>query len=79
MAKRATFDIESIKKACELVSRNLNELSFENKRLALKALNIKVWSDGEYIRIEGVIPITDGAIVTTQLQPHLSLAHRLSL
>ena len=42
VAKRANVDIQDIKKACELVSKNLTELSFENKRLVLQALSIKV-------------------------------------
>ena len=58
-------NIEGIKKTCELVSSNLTELSFENKRLALEALNIKVWVDGENITVEGAIPIADSAIVST--------------
>ena len=69
------MDIQGIREACELVSKNLTEISFENKRLALEALNIKVGIDGENIRIEGPIPISEGVIVTTQLQPHLSPAH----
>jgi hypothetical protein len=69
------MDIQGIREACELVSKNLTEISFENKRLALEALNIKVWIDGENIRIEGPIPISEGVIVTTQLLRHLSPAH----
>ena len=72
-AKQEEASMGDIKKACELVSKNFTELSFENKRLALEVLNIKVWVNGENIRIEGAIPI--GAIVTTQSLPHLSRAH----
>ena len=78
-AKQATINIQGIREACELVKKNLTELSFENKRIAFEALNIKIWIDGENIRIERVIPITKGVIATTQLLQHLSLAHPLSL
>ena len=40
-AKKATLDIQGGRQACELVSKNLTELSFKNKRFALEALNIK--------------------------------------
>lgn len=48
-----------------MVRSNLTELSFENKRLALEALNVKVWLDGEAITIEGSIPTADLAIAST--------------
>jgi len=72
--KQMDVDIQGIKEACELVRNNLTELSFENKRLALEALSIKIRIDGEDINIEGSIPISDGSIVTTQSPRHLSLA-----
>ena len=64
VAKQAEVNIQGIKEACELVSKNLEELSFENKRLALEALNIKIWVDGESITIDGAIPMTDCAIAS---------------
>ena len=74
-AKQATINIQGIKEACKLVGGNLTKLSLENKRLALEALNIKIWIDGENVKLEGVIPITEGVIATTRLQQHLSPAH----
>ena len=38
---------------------------FENKRLALEALNVKVWIDGDNVTLEGAIPIANSAIVST--------------
>lgn len=50
-------DIEGIKQACALVQANLKSLSFEDKRLALEALQIRVWVDRDNADIEGSIPI----------------------
>jgi len=41
-----------------VVRQNLSEFTFENKRLALEALSIKVWGEGNKLEIEGVIPIS---------------------
>jgi len=78
-SKQIKADINDVKMACELVSKNITDLSFENKRLALDALNVKVWVNEENVRIEGVIPIPDDIreIVTTRSLQRLSLAHPL--
>jgi len=41
-----------------VVRQNLSEFTFENKRLALVALSIKVWVEGNKLEIKGVIPIS---------------------
>jgi len=64
-SKQAEVDIDSIKRCCELVRSNLTDFTFENKRLALEALNIKVWIDGENIAIKGAIPLGEDAIAST--------------
>lgn len=51
------LSVQDMERACELVKRNVNGLSFEDKRLALEALQIKVWVDGDDVAIEGAIPI----------------------
>lgn len=60
--EQSHISIKGIKQACELIKTNLGGLGFEEKRLALEALQIKVWIDGESITIEGVIPIPKGQI-----------------
>jgi len=50
-------NIDNIKAACELVSKNMETLSFEEKRLVLKDLSVKVWVDGQFVTIDGDIPI----------------------
>lgn len=64
-SKQAEVDMGSIKRFCELAKSNLADFTFENKRLALQALNIKVWVDGENITIEGAMPVAESDIVST--------------
>ena len=65
LAYKAENSIDSIKKAYEMVRSNLTELSFQNKRLALEALNIEARLDGKAVTIEGSTPIPDSAIIST--------------
>lgn len=65
VSEQAELDIDGIKRFCQLASRNLAEFSFEDKRLALEALNIKVRIDNEHITIEGAIPVADVDIAST--------------
>lgn len=65
-ARQSQASIEDIKKACEIVSNNLCTLSYEEKRLALEALDIKVWLDNEKVTIKGAIPISSCAIASNQ-------------
>ena len=56
-SKQFEVDIDGVKGACELVKRNLKTLSFEEKRLALEALQVKVWVSDDGVEINGCIPI----------------------
>ncbi len=56
-ARETEVNMESIERFCEVVRQNLGEFTFEDKRLALEALSIKVWVDGNNLEIEGAIPI----------------------
>ena len=49
--------MESIERFCEFVRQNLEDFTFDNKRLVLEALQIKVWIEGDEINIEGAIPV----------------------
>jgi len=55
--------MDSIKRFCELAKSNLADFTFENKRLALQALGVKVWIDGENVAIEGAIPVGKSSIM----------------
>jgi len=56
-AKQTEVDMECIERFCELVRQNLGNFTFEDKRLALEALQVKVWVDGDNVNIEGAIPV----------------------
>jgi len=67
LVAQSEINIDGIKKFCELARSNLDEFTFEDKRLALEALQIKVWIDGEHITLEGAIPVAESDIVSTTL------------
>ena len=50
-------NVEAIQQYCEMVNRNLSNLTFAEKRNALEALRIRVMAGNEQITIEGTIPI----------------------
>ena len=62
----ARLDAENIKAACEIVKGRLGALSFEDKRLALDALQIRVVVDGDILTLQGAIPDYVGHIATDQ-------------
>jgi len=61
------LDLAGVKHFCQLASENLANFTYADKRLALEALRIEVWIDGEDISIPGAVPTCD--IATTQLKP----------
>ena len=60
--------MECIERFCELVRHNLGDSTFEDKRLALEALQIKVWVNGNNVNIEGVIPVVEDDIESATLR-----------
>ena len=65
--QQCQVDIEGIKQACELVKRNLRDLSFDDKRLALEALQIRVIVDGDRVNIEGALPYCESLSSASRL------------
>jgi len=65
-ARKAEVDIEGIERFCELVRENLSEFTFDDKRLALEALQIEVSVDGDKATVLGSIPIMEGDIASTR-------------
>jgi|GEM_PF-698673 len=57
--KQAKVNVVSIERFCEMIKKSLVNLTFEDKRLALDALGIKVWVKGDEVVIEGLIPISE--------------------
>jgi len=65
-ARQTDVNFESIEQFCKQWRQNLGEYTFEGKRLALEALQIKVWIDGDSEPIvEGTIPISRDDIQST--------------
>jgi site-specific DNA recombinase len=69
IAANAQFkpDPNDIREACELVRRNLKDLTLEDKRQAMEALQVKVWIDGNTVEAEGSIPLPDVSIASRSL------------
>jgi site-specific DNA recombinase len=63
-ARQTHLDEEAIEKLCQTVMSNLKTLTFEDRRMVLDALQIKVWVDGDNLTITGSIPIEEGAIAS---------------
>jgi site-specific DNA recombinase len=51
------LNAESIDKACAALSKKIRSLDFNDKKLAIQALQIRVLVDGDSITINGAIPI----------------------
>ena len=51
------LNAESIEETCAALSRKINSLDFNDKRLAIQALQIRVLVDGDSITINGAIPV----------------------
>jgi len=64
VAKHHEIDIAGIEQFCELARQNLKNFSYEDKRLALEALQVKVWVNGDSISMTGAIPTATRSIVS---------------
>lgn len=58
-AKQLELNEAGIRHFCELAGQNIEDFTFDEKRLALEKLQIKVWVDGVFTTIGGLIPILD--------------------
>jgi len=65
-AKKNEVDLDGVERFCELARENLMNFTYEDKRLALEALQIKVAINDNSISVQGTIPVIDGDIVSTQ-------------
>lgn len=67
-ARQTKVNFENIERFCDLVRQKLGDFTFEDKRLALEALQVKVWVDGNNVNIEGAIPVGEGDIESATLR-----------
>ena len=58
-AAQAADNMASIEQFCELARCNIENFTDEDKKLATKALDVKVYVHPDRINIEGIIPILD--------------------
>jgi len=58
-AAKAVDNVASIEQFCQLVRRNVDDFTDEDKKMAAKALDLKVRVYPERVNIEGIIPILD--------------------
>jgi len=58
-AAQAADNMTSIEQFCQLVRHNIDNLTDEDKKLAVKALDVKVRVYPDTVNIEGIIPILD--------------------
>jgi len=65
-AKQLELNEAGIKYFCELARQNIENFTFDEKRLALEALQTKVCIDGRSITIEGLIPVLDSEKLAQQ-------------
>jgi site-specific DNA recombinase len=56
-AKESKINVQGIEQACETLRENSKGLSFEDKRVILEELKVRVIIDGEKVSLKGVIPV----------------------
>lgn len=56
------IDANRVKEACKLYSDNLKNMTYQDKRLALEALQIRVVVEGDKIVLNGIIPMASPSI-----------------
>jgi site-specific DNA recombinase len=66
VSQEATVTIPKLEQFVQMVRERLAGADFETKRMALEALDIKVWIDGQDVEITGVIPVSDSVIASPQ-------------
>ncbi len=66
-AKESHIDLEKIEDFCKIASQNLADFGYSEKKLALEALKIKVWIDGDNPpRLQGILPVPSEVCAMSQ-------------
>lgn len=66
-AKESHFDLENVERFCKIVSQNLADFGYAERKLALETLKIKVWIDGHNPpRLEGILPVPSEVCAMSQ-------------
>jgi site-specific DNA recombinase len=64
--KQSDLEVAGLEKFCDLARANLESFGYEDKRLALEALQVTIWIDENTVSITGAIPIKAGSINYTR-------------
>ena len=72
------LNAESIEETCAALSRKIKSLDFNDKKLAIQALQIRVLVDGDSITINGAIPVDVSRTVNTASGWHCPGRYQLS-
>ncbi|MFC1916703.1 recombinase family protein [Chloroflexota bacterium] len=64
-ANQTQIDLDNVEKYCKVARENLADFSYEDKRLALEALQVEVWLDGSKMLLEGIIPAAPSSIASS--------------
>lgn len=67
----ALDQLEALSAYCERVARNIDTFGFEEKRLALKALGVRVVANGRDWQLRGSIPLTSPDAVLSHVSRRL--------
>ncbi|MFC1943754.1 hypothetical protein ACFLWO_04185 [Chloroflexota bacterium] len=62
------LDISNLKEACALVAGNLRGLTLDDRRLALKASDVRVLIDEDSITLQGTVPVKELSVASTLSQ-----------
>jgi hypothetical protein len=66
-ARESHVDPEKVEDFCKIASQNLADFGYAEKRLALEALNVKVWIDGDNPpTLQGILPIPSEVCAMSQ-------------
>ena len=63
----ALDQVEALSAYCERVARNIDTFGFEEKRLALEALGVRVVANGRDWQLHGTIPLTSRDVVLSHV------------
>lgn len=66
-AKKNAVDFQGVERFCKLAGEKVMAFTYEDKRLALEALQIRIVVDGDKISLHGAIPMAEGNIASTRL------------
>jgi hypothetical protein len=72
-SQQLILNADDLKRTCEMISKNLKQLDFREKRLTLQALQIRVLIDGVWVTIQGAIPM--GCVETAVSRWHRPAQH----